>query len=171
MRMPRLSRIRTAILAGTVAAVFLGTTASLSPADAPAPAPAPKVTVVKTGDDNRDGRIDEDETGWDCATMGNRTCGDMGRQLVNAQAAQAPARLIAAAPLECEHPDVTADVFALCVDVAWLPPYGWTNPDGSTVDLPAGDVLIRELDETPGTPDWADALRALRAEYTEHTQR
>lgn len=28
-----------------------------------------------TGDDNRDGRIDEDESGWDCRTMGNRTCG------------------------------------------------------------------------------------------------
>jgi hypothetical protein len=27
------------------------------------------------GDDNRDGRIDEDETGWDCHVMGNRQCG------------------------------------------------------------------------------------------------
>ena len=27
------------------------------------------------GDDNNDGYITEDETGWDCATMGNRVCG------------------------------------------------------------------------------------------------
>ncbi|MEU8911731.1 hypothetical protein [Streptomyces nigrescens] len=27
------------------------------------------------GDDNRDGRIDEDEQGWDCHTMGNRLRG------------------------------------------------------------------------------------------------
>lgn len=27
------------------------------------------------GDDNQDGRIDEDESGWDCHTMGNRVCG------------------------------------------------------------------------------------------------
>ncbi|MFJ4880125.1 hypothetical protein ACIP93_33625 [Streptomyces sp. NPDC088745] len=30
---------------------------------------------TKTGDDNRDGRIEEDESGWDCAAMGNRQCG------------------------------------------------------------------------------------------------
>ncbi|MEU0857468.1 hypothetical protein ABZ352_18795 [Streptomyces griseofuscus] len=27
------------------------------------------------GDDNRDGRVEEDESGWDCRTMGNRVCG------------------------------------------------------------------------------------------------
>lgn len=27
------------------------------------------------GDDNHDGRIDEDESGWDCKTMGNKRCG------------------------------------------------------------------------------------------------
>ncbi|AIG78450.1 Hypothetical protein AJAP_28055 [Amycolatopsis japonica] len=27
------------------------------------------------GDDNGDGFVDEDETGWNCATMGNRICG------------------------------------------------------------------------------------------------
>ncbi|MEU1275639.1 hypothetical protein [Streptomyces sp. NPDC005799] len=27
------------------------------------------------GDDNRDGRIEEDETGWDCHRMGNRVSG------------------------------------------------------------------------------------------------
>jgi hypothetical protein len=27
------------------------------------------------GDDNGDGVIDEDESGWNCATMGNRVCG------------------------------------------------------------------------------------------------
>lgn len=27
------------------------------------------------GDDNGDGVIDEDESGWDCTTMGNHICG------------------------------------------------------------------------------------------------
>ncbi|WP_371605012.1 hypothetical protein OG345_42095 (plasmid) [Streptomyces sp. NBC_01220] len=27
------------------------------------------------GDDNRDGVVDEDESGWDCPTMGNGQCG------------------------------------------------------------------------------------------------
>jgi hypothetical protein len=27
------------------------------------------------GDDNGDGVIDEDESGWDCASMGNHACG------------------------------------------------------------------------------------------------
>lgn len=30
------------------------------------------------GDDNRDGRVDEDESGWDCHRMGNRVCGPQG---------------------------------------------------------------------------------------------
>jgi hypothetical protein len=33
------------------------------------------VYAYEVGDDNADGRIDEDESGWDCATMGNRICG------------------------------------------------------------------------------------------------
>lgn len=28
-----------------------------------------------SGDDNRDGIVMEDESGWDCRTMGNRVCG------------------------------------------------------------------------------------------------
>jgi hypothetical protein len=31
--------------------------------------------AFEVGDDNADGRIDEDESGWDCATMGNQVCG------------------------------------------------------------------------------------------------
>jgi hypothetical protein len=30
------------------------------------------------GEDNRDGRIEEDESGWDCHRMGNRACGPQG---------------------------------------------------------------------------------------------
>ena len=30
--------------------------------------------AYEVGDDNGDGRIDEDESGWDCATMAHRTC-------------------------------------------------------------------------------------------------
>ncbi|MGW7594597.1 hypothetical protein, partial [Streptomyces rubiginosohelvolus] len=31
------------------------------------------------GDDNRDGVVDEGESGWDCRAMGNRVCGPAGR--------------------------------------------------------------------------------------------
>ena len=31
--------------------------------------------VIQVGDDNGDGPIDEDESGWDCATMGDQICG------------------------------------------------------------------------------------------------
>ena len=33
------------------------------------------VVQITPGDDNGDGIIDEDESGWDCATMGNHVCG------------------------------------------------------------------------------------------------
>lgn len=33
------------------------------------------VYATEVGDDNADGVIDEDESGWDCATMGNLSCG------------------------------------------------------------------------------------------------
>lgn len=31
------------------------------------------------GDDNRDGIVMEDESGWDCTTMGNLVCGPLTR--------------------------------------------------------------------------------------------
>lgn len=36
--------------------------------------PQPKPHQLK-GDDNHDGVIDEDESGWNCHTMGNKQCG------------------------------------------------------------------------------------------------
>lgn len=33
------------------------------------------VFAFEVGDDNGDGRIEEDESGFDCRTMGNRICG------------------------------------------------------------------------------------------------
>lgn len=41
----------------------------------PAPAPTAATMLVLPGDDNADGHIDEDETGWNCAAMGNLVCG------------------------------------------------------------------------------------------------
>ncbi|QFG13318.1 hypothetical protein SEA_GILGAMESH_126 [Streptomyces phage Gilgamesh] len=35
----------------------------------------PENLHLTPGDDNGDGIVDEDESGWDCATMGNRVCG------------------------------------------------------------------------------------------------
>ena len=99
------------------------------------------------GDDHRDGRIDEDESGWDCRTMGNRACGT---------------RVV---PDECKG---AGNAVALCVTVASRPAYGWTNPSGSRVDNPDGHAEVRDLEEQPGTPEFTAALRALDAEWREH---
>ncbi|GHG80702.1 hypothetical protein [Streptomyces griseocarneus] len=99
------------------------------------------------GDDNRNGRIDEDESGWDCHTMGNRVCGT---------------RIVAD---ECKGAGAAVD---LCVTVASRPPYGWTNADGSRADNPDGRARIRDLEEKPGTPGFPEALRALDADRREH---
>ncbi|ASU78500.1 hypothetical protein CDG81_09655 [Actinopolyspora erythraea] len=40
----------------------------------------PEQTTVLPGDDNRDGTIQEDESGWDCETDGNQVCGPMDRR-------------------------------------------------------------------------------------------
>ncbi|MFB6700256.1 hypothetical protein [Streptomyces rubiginosohelvolus] len=154
MRLLRLMARRprpAALFAAGLATALLGTVGVLgtdAPA-APAAEPAPGVTVALPGDDNADGRIDEDESGWDCRTMGNRLCGGD-------------------VPPECER---AGDSVQLCVTVAARAPYGWTNADGSTVDVPDGRAMIRDLDETPGTAPWADALAALDAEYREHAPR
>ncbi|MEU5748156.1 hypothetical protein ABZ804_21790 [Streptomyces sp. NPDC047726] len=117
--------------------------------------------ITVTGDDNADGRVEEDESGWDCHTMGNRVCGP-----------DTPGEgKVIAAPIECEGNDGPLDVYRLCLTVAAQPAYGWTNPDGSKVGIPAGPALISGLDEEPGTAAWSDALRALDAEYREHAPR
>lgn len=36
---------------------------------------APAAIRLYLGDDNADGLVDEDETGWSCAIDGNRRCG------------------------------------------------------------------------------------------------
>lgn len=36
---------------------------------------SPAVASPLVGDDNGDGVVVEDESGWDCATMGNLICG------------------------------------------------------------------------------------------------
>lgn len=47
----------------------------LDPWTVPNDAPQRAVPEIQ-GDDNGDGVIDEDESGWDCRTMGNQICGD-----------------------------------------------------------------------------------------------
>lgn len=50
--------------------------ASVAPVTAQAaPASAVPQTATVRGDDNSDGTIQEDESGWNCMTMGNRVCG------------------------------------------------------------------------------------------------
>lgn len=65
-----IKRIMLAALAGAV----VGAGAVYAEAN---PIAYEETSVVQTipGDDNNDGVIDEDESGWDCATMGNHICG------------------------------------------------------------------------------------------------
>ncbi|MEV0437694.1 hypothetical protein AB0I84_40880 [Streptomyces spectabilis] len=156
-RRPRLA----ALLAAGLAAAALGLAATLSGTESTgADRPARSTEIVAAyndgwidgqadlrGDDNRDGRIDEDESGWHCRTMGNRVCGT---------------RIV---PDECKG---AGDAAELCVTVARRPAYGWTNPDGSRVDNPDGRTQVRDLDEKPGTPEFTAALRALDAEWRAH---
>ncbi|MFB6629945.1 hypothetical protein ACFCWY_08625 [Streptomyces sp. NPDC056362] len=160
-RLPRMSTV----LSVGAAVLMLGALGAIGTSDAtpadflpPKDRPATQADVqaaykagfaIGRGDDNADGHIDEDESGWDCLTMGNRLCGSD-------------------VPAECGH---AGAALQLCVTVASRPPYGWTNPDGSRIDNPDGRTLLRELDETPGTPEWDEALQALEDEYSEHGTR
>lgn len=44
-------------------------------ASAPVTVETSAAPAILAGDDNRDGIIDEDESGWNCETMGNGICG------------------------------------------------------------------------------------------------
>ncbi|BDY27534.1 hypothetical protein [Mycolicibacterium mageritense] len=57
-------------------AVMISASAILGAAPALAQ-PDPLPTSPLIGDDNHDGVIDEDESGWDCTTMGNQICGQL----------------------------------------------------------------------------------------------
>lgn len=80
------TRIHTALFAAIAAALLLlSSCATPQPAAPKAPTAEELVTAYNdgwidgqadlTGDDDRNGVIDEDESGWDCKTMGNRICG------------------------------------------------------------------------------------------------
>ncbi|MFB6529867.1 hypothetical protein [Streptomyces sp. NPDC056399] len=146
--LPRPAALLVAVAAGTVLA--LASASPLTEGTSPAGQVGHPVEVVavplsaERGDDNRDGRIDEDESGWDCRTMGNRICGPR------------------TVPAECRGVGSAMD---LCVTVASRPPYGWTNADGSRTDNPDGRTLISDLDEMPGSPEFEGALAALDAEW------
>ncbi|EXU69642.1 hypothetical protein Z951_02770 [Streptomyces sp. PRh5] len=68
-------------------------------------------------------------------------------------------------PDECKGAGTATD---LCVTVTSRPAYGWINPGGSRTENPDGRAQVRDLDETPGTPEFMAALRALDAEWREH---
>ncbi|MFF8696316.1 hypothetical protein ACF08W_29295 [Streptomyces sp. NPDC015144] len=167
-RFPRLGRILArrprpaSLLAAGTAVIILGAMGAIGASDATPADFAPKSDTVTAyndgfidgradamGDDNRDGRIDEDESGWDCRTMGNRECGPD-------------------APTPCQK---AGPALPLCVAVAMRPAYGWTNPDGSRVDVPDGRTVVRDLDAKPGSRAFLLELRALDAEYREHAPR
>ena len=72
MNRPTAIVIAKTVLGGGLALGFLaaphGTAAHAAPIGV-------DVYAFEAGDDNGDGVIMEDESGWDCATMGNRICG------------------------------------------------------------------------------------------------
>jgi hypothetical protein len=67
-----------AVLAGLLALTFLALAASLTAARSDSAPQRPATVTISgetTGDDNGDGHVDEDESGWDCRAMGNHRCG------------------------------------------------------------------------------------------------
>lgn len=169
MRMPHLLARRpnpAALLAAGAAVVALGTLGTLGASDATPTdfATAPTVTqadVVEAyndgwtdgradlmGDDNRDGYVDEDESGWDCATMGNRQCGP-------------------GLPSQCKGESEYAD---LCATVAGRPAYAWTDADGTPHTVAAGRKLLARLDAVPGAEEFAATLFTLDALWAQHNE-
>ncbi|MCX4976511.1 hypothetical protein [Streptomyces sp. NBC_00620] len=170
MRLPRSLTRRprpAAILAAGLATAFLGAAAALGPSASPTsatPRPTAGVTVTAPGDDNRDGIVDEDESGWDCRTMGNRVCGTDKPVALPVDCTPSGVCTVDGLPDECAN---AGDDTALCVTVASRPAYAWTNPDGSKATNPDGRAQLRDLEEAPGTPEFTAALEALDAEYRE----
>ncbi len=68
------AHLRRIILMVTVVIIWVAGFAFIGATQANA-TPTPDSTSQLSGDDNHDGRIDEDESGWNCATMGNKSCG------------------------------------------------------------------------------------------------
>ncbi|MFB8025929.1 MULTISPECIES: hypothetical protein [unclassified Streptomyces] len=147
-----------AILAGLLALVVLALAASVGAAR-PDDVPARPVTVSVPGGS----RIEEDDPGWDCSTMGNRVCGMPPALPVDCSGSGGC--VVEGLPAECRG---AGAVSVLCVTVASRPGYGWTNPDGSRVEIPDGRAIVGDLEEQPGTPGFGAALRALDAEWREH---
>lgn len=147
--MTRTARIRLrqrieafAALVGIVALTGLALLASIGAARSDESAPRPTVTVA--GDDNRDGVVDEDESGWDCQAMGNRQCGSV--------------------PPECQGEDEFPDV---CAMVAERPAYTWTDARGAAHHVPDGRTLLAGIDLPRGSEAFQIRLFELDAEYVE----
>ncbi|MFD3309401.1 hypothetical protein [Streptomyces sp. NPDC058656] len=166
-RFPRLGRILArrprpeSLLAAGAAVIVLAGLGALTASDATPADIAPHTDTVTAyndgwaagradlmGDDNRNGRVDEDESGWDCATMGNRECGP-------------------GVPPQCQGEGEFAD---LCATVAERPAYAWTDDDGTPHTVAAGRKLLSRIDAVPGTEGFAAALFALDAQWFEHNQ-
>jgi len=62
------------IIASTLIALFGFVGIASSPIASASPSRDDSSSSI-AGDDNHDGVIDEDESGWDCRTMGNLICG------------------------------------------------------------------------------------------------
>ncbi|WP_406730672.1 hypothetical protein [Streptomyces sp. NBC_01794] len=100
------------------------------------------------GDDNRDGVVDEDESGWDCHTMGNRQCGTK-------------------TPAQCRGEVEFAD---LCATVATRPAYAWTDADGTPRSVAAGRELLSRITAAPGTEEFAAAPFTLDTQWAQHNE-
>ncbi|MFJ4988674.1 hypothetical protein ACIP9H_33355 [Streptomyces sp. NPDC088732] len=163
MRMPRLAA--PVILAATLVVALLGALATLTGSSPAAPAPAAGVSTVLPGDDNGDGRIEEDESGFKCATMGNGHCGTIRVR------GDLPTGTVVAVPLECQG--APARVLTLCATVEAQHAYTY-RPQGArkAVHVAAGPELLATIarDGLGATDrEFGEVLAGVHAAYLVHT--
>ncbi len=136
--------------AGIVALITLPTlmTVAVQQIDAHQSQPVLSVTTVRPGDDNGDGRVDEDESGFDCRTMGNRICGETVAASRPLTAAQRKASAIRACT-ERAYRDgrtvrrltpVPVKLLPSCVTLGMRP----ARKVNANATDPSGPVLVRE---------------------------
>lgn len=114
---------------------------------------SPAVRLV--GDDNRDGRIAEEESGWKCRTMGNSRCGKRPVALVCiAKKVKDP---MTGRPVNATR--VPPHLIPACVTLAAKPGH-WTTYQGAAVYVAPGAARVVECrTQAPGLEELTACLR------------
>lgn len=111
----------------------------------PRPTVAAHVTTTSLpGDDNRDGIIHEEESGWNCRTMGNHRCGKRALLAVRACTDKTVMTGRGARRHAVRLTPVPASLMPACLKLGSRPARTVRNPDGSRYSDPAGPVLVLE---------------------------